>query len=210
MKATPAKRAQPATAYKKKKASPPVVKLPEGYAFIPPSVPLTYSATYHLNPAGPMNEASKHKRAVFRTLTNLTERVRLSKRKEPEVDLADESFCCRGGEMLLQVTIGMRSDVDTVAGFGFHFVGSLVGAFAFLLFPVWVDMTLLSITGLRLTFAIKCQCLFGVWGFISTFMRILGSGGLRCDGLKTRTQSFGLPGTIVSIFIRTFDLGSGG
>ncbi|KAJ7031165.1 hypothetical protein C8F04DRAFT_1263198 [Mycena alexandri] len=45
-------------------------------------------------------EASKRKRTVFGTLTNITSRVRLPKRKEPEVDLADESFCCRGGEFL--------------------------------------------------------------------------------------------------------------
>ncbi|KAJ6544164.1 hypothetical protein B0H19DRAFT_1267466 [Mycena capillaripes] len=125
MKATPAKRRQPATAHKK--ASPPVVKLPEGYAFIPPSVPLTYPTTYHLIPAGPMNAAPKHKRAVFRTLTNLTERVRLSKRKQPQVDLADESFCCRGGEMLNEPDAtgdgpsGCGRNVHTVAGFGLHF-----------------------------------------------------------------------------------------
>ncbi|KAJ7123080.1 hypothetical protein C8R44DRAFT_735676 [Mycena epipterygia] len=82
-----------------KKTSPPVVKLPEGYAFVPPPVPLTYPASYHLIPAGPMN-SRKPKRAVFRTLTNFAERVRLPKRKAPEVDLADESFCCRGDEMI--------------------------------------------------------------------------------------------------------------
>jgi hypothetical protein len=82
------------------KSSPPVVKLPEGYAFIPPSVPLTYPETYRLIPAGPSNQRPKQKRTVFNTLTNIVGRVHMAKRKEPEVDLADESFCCCGGEMI--------------------------------------------------------------------------------------------------------------
>jgi hypothetical protein len=47
-----------------------------------------------------MNAAPKRKRVVFQTLTNLAGRVRLPKRKVPQMDLADESFCCRGGEIL--------------------------------------------------------------------------------------------------------------
>ncbi|KAJ7499492.1 hypothetical protein FB451DRAFT_1161968 [Mycena latifolia] len=78
-----------------KQMPPPLPKLPEGYAFIPPSVPLTYPASYHLIPAGPMNAAPKR-------------RVRLPKRKEPEADLADESFCCRGGRS--QWALGDHSD----------------------------------------------------------------------------------------------------
>ncbi|KAJ7123117.1 hypothetical protein C8R44DRAFT_735708 [Mycena epipterygia] len=58
---------------KANRTSPPVVKLPEGYAFVPPPVPLTYPASYHLIPAGPMN-ARKPKRVVFRTLTNFAEK----------------------------------------------------------------------------------------------------------------------------------------
>jgi hypothetical protein len=45
-----------------------------------------------------MNAAPKLKRVVFQTLTNLAGRVRLLKRKGPQKDLVDESFCCRGGE----------------------------------------------------------------------------------------------------------------
>jgi hypothetical protein len=82
------------------KSSPPVVKLPEGYAFIPPSVPLTYPKTYRLISAGSMNKRPKQKRAVFKKLTNIAGRVRKAKCKGPEVDLADESFCCCGGEMI--------------------------------------------------------------------------------------------------------------
>ncbi|KAJ7102407.1 hypothetical protein B0H15DRAFT_943322 [Mycena belliarum] len=83
-----------------KKVSPPAPRIPEGYAFAPPSVPLTYPASYHLIPAGPMNAAPKRKRPVFQTLTNLADKVRLPKRKELVADLADESFCCRGGQVL--------------------------------------------------------------------------------------------------------------
>ncbi|KAJ6522765.1 hypothetical protein DFH09DRAFT_1330358 [Mycena vulgaris] len=93
------KRAQPAPV-PVKKAAPPVPRLPEGYAFVPPAVALTYPASYHLIAAGPQNAAPKRKRAVFQTLTNLAGRVRLPKRKEPEADLADESFCCQGGKMI--------------------------------------------------------------------------------------------------------------
>ncbi|KAJ7430975.1 hypothetical protein B0H11DRAFT_2298758 [Mycena galericulata] len=75
--------------------------LPKGYDFVPPHAPLTYPASYHLIPAGPQN-APRKKRAVFQTLTNFTGRVRLPKRKEPEADLADESFSCCVG---LQVTV---------------------------------------------------------------------------------------------------------
>ncbi|KAJ7477266.1 hypothetical protein B0H11DRAFT_2281431 [Mycena galericulata] len=75
--------------------------LPKGYDFVPPHAPLTYPASYHLIPAGPQN-APRKKRAVFQTLTNFAGRVRLPKRKEPEADLADESFSCCVG---LQVTV---------------------------------------------------------------------------------------------------------
>ncbi|KAJ7499500.1 hypothetical protein FB451DRAFT_1161975 [Mycena latifolia] len=84
-------------------------KLPEGYAFIPPSVPLTYPASYHLIPAGPMNAAPKR-------------RVRLPKRKEPEADLADESFCCKGGaagydgsEMVVRTEFSFNMAIRMVA-----------------------------------------------------------------------------------------------
>ncbi|KAJ7477299.1 hypothetical protein B0H11DRAFT_2281460 [Mycena galericulata] len=75
--------------------------LPKGYDFVPPHAPLTYPASYHLIPAGPQN-APRKKRAVFQTLTNFAGRVRLPKRKEPEADLADESFSCCVG---LQLTV---------------------------------------------------------------------------------------------------------
>ncbi|KAJ7366737.1 hypothetical protein DFH08DRAFT_797647 [Mycena albidolilacea] len=57
------------THVKKRKASsspvPAAARLPAGYAFVPPPVPLTYPATYHLIAAGPMHEAPKRKRTVF-------------------------------------------------------------------------------------------------------------------------------------------------
>ncbi|KAJ6583026.1 hypothetical protein DFH09DRAFT_1309270 [Mycena vulgaris] len=93
------KRAQPAPV-SVKKAAPPVPRLSEGYAFVPPAVALTYPDFYHLIAAGPQSVAPKRKRAVFQTLTNHEGRVHLPKRKEPEADLADESFCCRDGEMI--------------------------------------------------------------------------------------------------------------
>jgi hypothetical protein len=37
-------------------------------------------------------------RKVFQSITNLAGKVRLPKRKEAAVDLADVSFSCRGGE----------------------------------------------------------------------------------------------------------------
>lgn len=100
------------THVKKRKASsspaPAAARLPAGYAFVPPPVPLTYPATYHLIAAGPMHEAPKRKRTVFgkSALVNIVGRVRVASRKskgkgkeaEPEVDLADESFVMCGAE----------------------------------------------------------------------------------------------------------------
>ncbi|KAF8211738.1 hypothetical protein K438DRAFT_1752410 [Mycena galopus ATCC 62051] len=62
---------------KKRNVSSPVPKLPEGYAFIPPCVPLSYPPTYHLIDAGSMHEAPKikRKRTVFGALTNIAGRV---------------------------------------------------------------------------------------------------------------------------------------
>ncbi|KAJ7031107.1 hypothetical protein C8F04DRAFT_1364446 [Mycena alexandri] len=72
--ALPTKKAttvQPVPRIEEEKPTPPVVRsLPEGYAFVPPSVPLTFPATYHLIPAGPVNEKPR-KRTVFQTLTNI-------------------------------------------------------------------------------------------------------------------------------------------
>ncbi|KAJ7202462.1 hypothetical protein B0H12DRAFT_1162667 [Mycena haematopus] len=78
-------------------------KLPAGYAFVPPSVPLTYPKSYHLIDAGPMNVKKrtvtapvavtglpagyapklKRKRTAFGALTNVAGRVRIAKRKGP-------------------------------------------------------------------------------------------------------------------------------
>ncbi|KAJ7755214.1 hypothetical protein B0H16DRAFT_1458756 [Mycena metata] len=54
---------QPAPRVEEEKPTPPVIRsLPAGYAFVPPSVPLTFPATYHLIPAGPANEKPRKRK----------------------------------------------------------------------------------------------------------------------------------------------------
>ncbi|KAK7061283.1 hypothetical protein R3P38DRAFT_3488882 [Favolaschia claudopus] len=86
---------------KKRNGKPAQRRLPEGYVFIPPPNPLNFPPTYHFIEAGPLNERSKPERSVLGALTNIADRVLPKRNKEPEVDLADESFSCCGMAQVL-------------------------------------------------------------------------------------------------------------
>ncbi|KAJ7664728.1 hypothetical protein B0H17DRAFT_1143663 [Mycena rosella] len=102
-----------------KKVSPPAPKLPEGYAFVPPPVPLTYPASYHLIPAGPQN-APKRKRAVFQTITNITNKVRRAKRQELKMTVLRDAVGFRRA-MDLDDDVSDGGEGSMVARFGSHF-----------------------------------------------------------------------------------------
>ncbi|KAJ7499589.1 hypothetical protein FB451DRAFT_1162057 [Mycena latifolia] len=162
-------------------------RLPDGYAFVPPSVPLTYPASYHLIAAGPMNAAPKR-------------RVRLPKRKEPEADLADESFCCRGG------AAGYDGS-EMVTRFGSHFSDPLdgrsqrvLGAFYYLVLGAlgfWGIIAMASITRLELGSGGYRDFVWALGADWLTFLihvqlgyAALGSGAFRLDDIGFRGLSW--------------------
>ncbi|KAF8173775.1 hypothetical protein K438DRAFT_1771947 [Mycena galopus ATCC 62051] len=100
-------------AHVKRRNALPATKIPEGYAFLPPSVPLTYPPTYRPIDAGPMHEAPKlmRKRTVFGALTNMAGRMKsLTSTVELQATVPRDAVGTR-----------LAGYEGMVAGFGFAF-----------------------------------------------------------------------------------------